>query len=359
MTVKKRGETKCRFSFQLTNPIGHYEHNDLCLTECPPQTFVLNSYCLNECPENYTYVGDANSNGSGRCVPCIEVSKDGKCPTTCFGLKHSKWSDQIQSKFGKSLDEIKTFSASWEDTVNSKTIQLFAGCEVVVGSLMFLSHVFADPVHNIPEDHGIEPIPKNNMTFLEPLKSIKRIMGFLAIQTWPFPDFSVFENLETIDGSHALHKPGDRLGPDYVALFVSVGDLNDKNPARITNNLGFNSLNTISNGDVILIELGNACPLKTISWKTIIKNPTLANKQYPNRYEDGVFIGAGASSVSYVRKSPECRNFTCHEECDNLGCWGSSPSSCIKCKHYSYDGECLARKDLKLYKIENTIVIAI
>lgn len=115
------------------------------------------------------------------------------------------------------IDEITVISASWEETVNSKTLQLFKGCEVVVGSIIFLPHVFTA---DIPEDHQIEPIQKID---LEPLRSIKRIMGYLTIQAWPFDDFEVFENLEVIDGYHELHKPGAGSGPGTIALFVSAG----------------------------------------------------------------------------------------------------------------------------------------
>lgn len=114
------------------------------------------------------------------------------------------------------------------------------------------------------------------------------------------------------------------------------------------NNIGFSSLNTISNGDVILIELGNACPLKTIDWKEVVKHPSLVNGNLPNKYENGVYIRNPPSSVSIARTSQGCANFTCHEECDNTGCWGTNSSTCIKCKHFSYDGVCLARKDFKI-----------
>ena len=69
------------------------------------------------------------------------------------------------------------------------------------------------------QQHGIGTITKKD---LEPLKSIKRIMGYLAIQAWPFDNFDVFENLNTIDGYHQLHMPGS------AALFVSSRYINSR-----------------------------------------------------------------------------------------------------------------------------------
>ena len=37
-------------------------------------------------------------------------------------------------------------SASWEQTINSESIKLFQDCEVVVGSIIFLKHVFDDDI---------------------------------------------------------------------------------------------------------------------------------------------------------------------------------------------------------------------
>ena len=76
-------------------------------------------------------------------MPCIEVSADGICPKSCFGLLHSKWSDEINSNYDLSELSSGAIDASWHDTINSKTLALFQDCEVVVGSIVFLSHVFA------------------------------------------------------------------------------------------------------------------------------------------------------------------------------------------------------------------------
>jgi len=90
-----------------------------------------------------------------------------------------------------------SFEVSWADTINSKTITLFKDCEVVIGSLSFLVHTFEDTkghVKKISTDH------------FKYLKNIKRIMGHLVIEKWPFKNLDAFENLEVIDGFHGkLH----------------------------------------------------------------------------------------------------------------------------------------------------------
>ena len=86
---------------------------------------------MNECPENYTYVSDPKSNGSGKCVPC----KDGKCPKSCFGLKHTKWSEQIEENFGLDQEnwEDKSFQKSLKQNNKKKTgvFQQFQGTNCV------------------------------------------------------------------------------------------------------------------------------------------------------------------------------------------------------------------------------------
>lgn len=37
----------------------------------------------------------------------------------------------------------------------------------------------------------------------------------------------------------------------------------------------------------------------------------------------------------FIRNNPKCKQFACHEECDE-GCWGEGNLSCIKCKNYEY-----------------------
>ena len=118
MLSQNIAQTKQFEGRQMANPDGLFEHYDMCLKQCPTQTFVLDSYCLNECPENYTYLGNPNNNGSGRCVPCIEVSKDGKCPTSCFGLKVLVFS-LFRSNF--------QFVALAMDRASSKTLQVQTG----------------------------------------------------------------------------------------------------------------------------------------------------------------------------------------------------------------------------------------
>ena len=48
--------------------------------------------------------------------------------------------------FNNFKEQIASMSASWEQTINSESIKLFQDCEVVVGSIIFLKHVFDDDI---------------------------------------------------------------------------------------------------------------------------------------------------------------------------------------------------------------------
>ena len=59
------------------------------------------------------------------------------------GLKHNYKKLVFLNNF---KEQIASMSASWEQTINSESIKLFQDCEVVVGSIIFLKHVFDDDI---------------------------------------------------------------------------------------------------------------------------------------------------------------------------------------------------------------------
>jgi hypothetical protein len=187
-----------------------------------------------------------------------------------------------------------SFQVSWAHTINSKTITLFENCEVVIGSLHFLVHTFDDTKGHV------EKITKHHLKYL---KSIKRIMGHLVIEKWPFKNLDAFENLEVVDGFHGkLHHRGES------ALFVSAGNGKTHNNSDTEHSVGFSGLKKISHGNIIIIETGDACPLKTINWKSIVKKPV----PRPGKpYVDGVYFGI-SSSAKEAKDNAECARFQCH-----------------------------------------------
>lgn len=140
---------------------GYFEFLNECIKECPEETYYLDSFCLRECPHGHTY--DHDDLNRGVCKKCSETG----CPKTCFGVHHSKWLPAVQDLTGPNNE---TESGNiWHQTVNSVNIHIFKDCEVVVGSLVFQVHTFGDE----------SPIPRLTRDDLEPLRKIKRIMGYL------------------------------------------------------------------------------------------------------------------------------------------------------------------------------------
>ena len=59
-----------------------------------------------------------------------------------YKQNYKKKTDAVQ----QFKEQIASMSASWEQTINSESIKLFQDCEVVVGSIIFLKHVFDDDI---------------------------------------------------------------------------------------------------------------------------------------------------------------------------------------------------------------------
>ena len=145
----------------ISSENGYFEFLNECIKECPEETYYLDSFCLRECPHGHTY--DHDDLNRGVCKKCSETG----CPKTCFGVHHSKWLPAVQDLTGPNNE---TESGNiWHQTVNSVNIHIFKDCEVVVGSLVFQVHTFGDE----------SPIPRLTRDDLEPLRKIKRIMGYL------------------------------------------------------------------------------------------------------------------------------------------------------------------------------------
>ena len=224
---------------------------------------------MRECPHGHTY--DHDDLNRGVCKKCSETG----CPKTCFGVHHSKWLPAVQDLTGPNNE---TESGNiWHQTVNSVNIHIFKDCEVVVGSLVFQVHTFGDE----------SPIPRLTRDDLEPLRKIKRIMGYLrnvffqnrfqlsdwvffiksrlktlfSIDYWPFESFEVFERLEVIHGQHGLWR-------NVAALFLANNDANRETETPKMKEFGLKSLKSIENGNVIIManEFKDSCHVTTIDW---------------------------------------------------------------------------------------------
>ena len=303
---------------------GYFEYLNDCLTNCPEETYEYGSYCLKECPENHTY--SHNEYNRGICVPCGEQG----CPKTCYGVAHSEWIPAVRKLGNVSnisyLDlnqetDLQIFKMKHE-TVNSHNIGIFEDCELVVGSLVFQVHTFTDQERDIPA-----------LTWddLAKLRSIKRIMGYLSIDFWPFESFDVFEKLEVIYGQHNLFR-------DLVALFLASNRIGSGVKFPQVHEFGLKSLRSIENGNVAIManEFSSACHIQTIQWERFIKRPM------PKAgFRNGLMVERGKQRVDIfkeLKENDQCKNFQCHEECKN-GCWGDGNLACIECRNFVYMGD--------------------
>ncbi|EGD72409.1 protease PC6 isoform A [Salpingoeca rosetta] len=67
--------------------------------------------------------------------------------------------------------------------------------------------------------------------------------------------------------------------------------------------------------------------------------------------EDGACVPACNKGTYEDVASSKCR--TCHAECD--GCIGAGPGACLRCKHVSHDGTCLASCPVHMYATERSV----
>jgi len=96
-----------------------------------------------------------------------------------------------------------------------------------------------------------------------------------------------------------------------TALFVSAGNNSTHNQSDTEESVGFSGLKKISHGNAVLVEIGDACPLKTINWKSIIQKPVARPLKLDKNYADGVYIST-KSSVKEAKENAECASFQCH-----------------------------------------------
>ena len=94
-------------------------------------------------------------------------------------------------------------------------------------------------------------------------------------------------------------------------MFVSAGNNSTHNESDTSESVGFSGLKKISHGNAVLVEMGEACPLKTIKWESIIQKPVARPAPLDKNYENGVYISS-KSSIKEAKENADCAGFTCH-----------------------------------------------
>uniref|UniRef100_UPI00089DBC12 receptor tyrosine-protein kinase erbB-4 n=1 Tax=Ciona intestinalis TaxID=7719 RepID=UPI00089DBC12 len=149
---------------------------------------------------------------------------------------------------------------------------------------------------------------------------------YLKIVSWPgnLTDFSIFENLEQIDGFN-LYK-------DLAALVIQ-DNVHANGPSYLMQiqSLGFRSLRAINHGNVYIGYLRNLCFDKAVNWTSMIKDP-----QSYRGFLNGILLRKN-------KPASQCNvSSLCDEQCNSNGCWGFGPTQCLQCKNFSFNGTCLS-----------------
>ncbi|CAN2389618.1 cellular response to epidermal growth factor stimulus [Pristimantis euphronides] len=259
------------------NPLGKYSFGASCVTMCPHNYIVTHhGSCVRTC-ESDSY--EVEEQGVRICKKC-----DGPCTQdkTCDGIGYGI------------LEHVYS--------INATNIGYFENCTKVIGSINILP--FAGKGDSYTNTSKMDPARLNI------LRSIREITGYLMIQWWPenYPDLSIFENLEIIRGRNK----------QYGKYALGITSLN-------ISTLGLQSLEEVSDGEVIIKSNVHLCYLDTMNWTSIFRTNQQNNSLVNNR------------------KAAECvaDGKLCDPLCSN-GCWGHGPSQCLSCKTYKRGKECVS-----------------
>uniref|UniRef100_A0A8C4QI88 receptor protein-tyrosine kinase n=2 Tax=Eptatretus burgeri TaxID=7764 RepID=A0A8C4QI88_EPTBU len=263
-------------SMMTPNPDVKYSYGAACVKQCPGHFVVDYNSCVRSCPANKVEVEDKS--GRKVCSPC-----HGICEKTCSGVeKGDRW-----------------------NYVNAENVHHFKDCTTISGNLLFRGISFdGDSFHNI------SPM---NSSDLEVFKTIRRITGYLHIESWhkDLKDLSVLENLEIIEGRELTYK-------EYALILVHL---------RNVESLNLQSLKEIDAGGVMIKNNNHLCFYNTINWTVILQTDGKLDLALPS---------ANCSKFS--------RSFgpqLCDPQCLDNHCWGPGPSQCFQCRQYKRQRTCV------------------
>jgi hypothetical protein len=196
------------------NPDGKYEYGNQCVKICPPNYIAsdLHQACLTSCDEG-KHMGP-----NGTCVD--DCTQQGTCSQVCH------WED---------------------DYINSNNIDKLRNCTIIQGGLAIRTQTFAGD-----RDRNISQLrPKELINIL---KSITEINGFLKISfSGYFSNLSFLSSLKVIRGRDTTN----------VALEIMWTQLR---------NIGLNSLEEISHGDIKITDNEKLCYADTINWTQLTRS---------------------------------------------------------------------------------------
>ncbi|XP_040565230.1 epidermal growth factor receptor isoform X1 [Lepeophtheirus salmonis] len=286
----------------------------VCKQECPPMQrynpikyrweknpegkYAYGATCVKECPKHLLKDNGAcvricppkKKTVNGECVPC-----DGPCPKTCH----------------------------FNEVMHAGNIDSFQNCTVIEGSITILDSTF-NGFQEVYENYTFgNRYPAMDPKKLEVFTTLKEVTGYINIQGHHpnFKNLNAFRNLEVIGGR--------TLTEYFSALYIVKTALTS---------LGLKSLRKIRSGAVSILENKDLCYAQEINWQKIMKSPS-------------------HNTLLQNNKNPqECirQDHMCDPQCSAEGCWGPGNNSCLSCKKFQVDSECISSCDpnLGLYKVK-------
>ncbi|XP_077974626.1 receptor tyrosine-protein kinase erbB-4-like isoform X2 [Styela clava] len=289
-------------SRHVPNPNFKYHFNEYCVNKCPDNMLVEENGCVKHCRKG------RHNNGLGVCVTCTS----NECNKECFGVGNP------DGPLNKS------------ETVDSKNVHFFEGCNIVRGNVIFQAYAFTGDTHT-------DTPPMTAKQILKAFSAVKVINGYLKILSWPeeLEDFGVFSELTTIMGIDLFRE---------VASLLIQDSITDHGPFHLSQvkRLGFKSLTSINYGNVYIGYMKQLCYQDKVNWTTIIKSPVIHRS-----FENGLLLRANGAN---------CENETCNAACSVNGCWGPGADECLGCRNLTYNDECRTEcdKSLGIYRDGDT-----
>ncbi|XP_072034421.1 epidermal growth factor receptor-like isoform X2 [Amphiura filiformis] len=256
--------------------------------------FSYGSRCLKECPANVLEDGDncvlecgANTmEQNNKCIPC-----DGPCPKRCEGL-----TDTTEILYAHHFEDDR-----------------FKNCTTITNNILIGPTSFTgDPWG------GHEPL---TVEMLEVFTTVKVITGFLSIQGHhdSFRDLNMFRNLEEINGRTLYGVEGL---PTY-SIYISSFSLRE---------LSLTSLQLIKDGYILIERNPLMCYVEEKMWIPLLKKGL--NKQ-------SVIIDNNKAVQECIEAGQ-----VCHEQCQDVGCWGPGADQCAECRNAIIGDTCIADCDI-------------
>lgn len=178
-------------------------------------------------------------------------------------------------------------------------------------------------------------IPPLNFSQLTPLRSIRRITGYLNVHDVTYPaitNLKFLSNLRVIDGNQTV----DAWFKQHFALVVSN--------VLFLETLNLVSLQEVTQAGIKIVNNKKLCLADTIDFRQFVQetesakvggnNINCSGSKTLNQVLDAVIVECVCAAVS------------CSQQCNStLGCWGTESDQCRGCRNYQMMDSCVQQCD--------------